>query len=102
VDRGIPGTLGGHRTTDPLLAQATRFVDGQPGVRRITDRLEQITPVLGSDAAVADLLEVSRAQPRRWREGQSPDPEKRDRIMGLDAVRAPLRVPVRETSRPGA
>jgi uncharacterized protein (DUF2384 family) len=53
---------------------------------RVTDRLEHITRVLGSDAAVADLLDVSRAQPRRWRQGQNPDPENRDRIIGLDAV----------------
>jgi len=53
---------------------------------RVIDRLEQITRVLGSDAAVADLLDVSRAQPRRWREGQVPAPENRDRIIELDAV----------------
>jgi hypothetical protein len=46
--------------------------------------------ILGSDAAVADLLDVSRAQPRRWREGQTPDPENRDRIIGLDAVIAAI------------
>ena len=57
---------------------------------RVTDRLEHITRILGSDAAVADLLDVSRAQPRRWREGQTPDAENRDRIIGLDAVIALL------------
>jgi len=49
-----------------------------------------VTRVLGSDAAVARALEVSRAQPKRWREGQVPDPENRDRIIGLDAVIALL------------
>jgi uncharacterized protein (DUF2384 family) len=67
---------------------------------RVTDRLEQITRVLGSDAAVADLLDVSRAQPRRWREGQSPDPENRDRIIGLDAVIALLSGFLAESSIP--
>lgn len=67
---------------------------------RISDRLEQITRVLGSDAAVADLLDVSRSQPRRWREGQSPDPENRDRIIGLDAVIALLSGFLAESSIP--
>jgi hypothetical protein len=66
----------------------------------VTDRLEHITRVLGSDAAVADLLDVSRAQPRRWREGQTPDPENRDRIIGLDAVIALLSGFLAESSIP--
>ena len=53
---------------------------------RAADRLDAITQILGSDAAVAEVLGVSRAQPRRWREGQAPDPDNRDRIIGLDAV----------------
>jgi len=65
---------------------------------RIADRLDQITRVLGSDAAVAAALEVSRAQPRRWREGQAPDPENRDRIIGLDAVIALLSGYLEESS----
>jgi hypothetical protein len=67
---------------------------------RVTKRLEHITRILGSDAAVADLLDVSRAQPRRWREGQSPDPENRDRIIGLDAVIALLSGFLAESSIP--
>lgn len=66
----------------------------------VTQRLERVTRVLGSDASVADLLEVSRAQPRRWREGQSPDPENRDRIIGLDAVIALLSGFLSESSIP--
>ena len=57
---------------------------------RVLDRLDHITRVLGSDAAVASVLDVSRAQPARWRHGQVPDPENRDRIIGLDAVIALL------------
>ncbi|HUE95117.1 MAG TPA: hypothetical protein VMN39_00570 [Longimicrobiaceae bacterium] len=61
----------------------------QPG-GRVVDRLENIVRVFGSDSAAAAALDVSRAQPRRWREGQVPDPENRDRIVGLDAVLALL------------
>ena len=67
---------------------------------RVTERLERVTRILGSDAAVADLLDVSRAQPRRWREGQRPDPENRDRIIGLDAVIALLSGFLAESSIP--
>lgn len=67
---------------------------------RAADRLDHIVAVLGSDAAVAEVLGVSRAQPRRWREGQSPDPENRDRIIGLDAVVALLSGYLAESSIP--
>ena len=80
-----------RRRTPPLESSA---------FGRVSDRLEQITRVLGSDAAVADLLDVSRAQPRRWREGQVPDPENRDRIIGLDAVIALLSGFLAESSIP--
>jgi hypothetical protein len=63
--------------------------EAQPG-GRVVDRLENIVRVFGSDSAAAEALAVSRAQPRRWREGQVPDPENRDRIVGLDAVLALL------------
>lgn len=67
---------------------------------RTSDRLDHITRVLGSDAAVADVLGVSRVQPRRWREGQVPDPDNRDRIIGLDAVIALLSGFLAESSIP--
>lgn len=67
---------------------------------RASDRLEHIARVLGSDAAVADVLGVNRAQPRRWREGQIPDPDNRDRIIGLDAVIALLSGFLAESSIP--
>ncbi len=77
---------------------------GEEGVialhSRVADRLDHITRVLGSDAAVAEVLDVSRAQPRRWREGQLPDPENRDRIIGLDAVIALLSGYLAESSIP--
>jgi uncharacterized protein (DUF2384 family) len=74
-------------------------IDSHPSLR-VVDRLDHITRVLGSDAAVALVLEVSRAQPRRWREGQVPDPENRDRIIGLDAVIALLSGYLSESSIP--
>ena len=67
---------------------------------RVADRLSAVTRVLGSDAAVAQVLEVSRAQPKRWREGQVPDPDNRDRIIGLDAVIALLSGYLAESSIP--
>src|SRR5687768_6852157 len=67
---------------------------------RVLDRLDHITRVLGSAAAVASLLDVSRAQPGRWRQGQLPDPENRDRIIGLDAVIALLSGYLSESSIP--
>jgi hypothetical protein len=67
---------------------------------RLADRLDHITRVLGSDAAVAEVLDVSRAQPRRWREGQVPDPENRDRIIGVEAVIALLSGYLAESSIP--
>jgi hypothetical protein len=77
-------------------ANALRVVDrreeagGTDPSARVVDRLENIIRAFGSDAAAAAALDVSRAQPRRWREGQVPDPENRDRIVGLDAVLALL------------
>lgn len=83
----------------PTRRRRTPSPEG-PDLGRVTDRLERVTRILGSDAAVADLLDVSRAQPRRWREGQEPDPENRDRIIGLDAVIALLSGFLAESSIP--
>jgi len=71
-----------------------------PSLGRVAERLDAVTRVLGSDSAVAEALDVSRAQPRRWREGQVPDPENRDRIIGLDAVIALLSGYLAESSIP--
>jgi hypothetical protein len=70
------------------------------GGGRIAERVVHITQILGSDAAVAEVLDVSRAQPKRWREGQVPDPENRDRIIGLDAVLSLLQGYLAESSIP--
>src|SRR5690606_2357967 len=42
--------------------------------------------VIGSDAAVAKLLDVDRSEPRSWREGQVPDPETASRVTVLATV----------------
>jgi hypothetical protein len=70
------------------------------GGGRIADRVAHITRILGSDAALAEVLDVSRAQPKRWREGQVPDPDNRDRIIGLDAVLSLLQGYLAESSIP--
>ena len=49
-------------------------------------RLDSVRRVFESDAAVADALGVSRAQPPRWRDGQMPDPENAHKLAGLDIV----------------
>lgn len=49
-------------------------------------RLDSVRRVFDSDAAVADALGVSRAQPPRWREGQMPDPENAHKLASLDVV----------------
>ena len=77
-----------------------RRTSAAPPDARVAERLTAVTRVLGSDAAVAQVLEVSRAQPKRWREGQIPDPENRDRIIGLDAVIALLSGYLAESSIP--
>jgi hypothetical protein len=53
-------------------------------------RLARITQALGGDAAVADALGANQAELRGGRAGQAPDPEHRDRVIGLDAVIALL------------
>jgi hypothetical protein len=85
----------------PLESGERRAAEGESHpTGRVLDRLDHVTRVLGSDAAVASVLDVSRAQPRRWRQGQVPDPENRDRIIGLDAVIALLSGYLSESSIP--
>lgn len=67
---------------------------------RVVERLDSIASVLGSDAAVAEVLGVSGAEPGRWREGQAPDPDTRARIIGLDAAIAFLSGFLAESSLP--
>jgi transcriptional regulator with XRE-family HTH domain len=51
-----------------------------------TMRLNSARRAFASDAELADVLGVDRAQPSRWRAGQAPDPHNRERIVALDAV----------------
>jgi hypothetical protein len=48
--------------------------------------LDTLRRVLGSDRAVAGLLDVSPSQVSRWRRGQLPDAENADRLGGLALV----------------
>jgi len=45
--------------------------------------LDACRRALGSDRAVADVLNVSPSQLTRWRRGQLPDPDNADRLGGL-------------------
>lgn len=54
--------------------------------RFVLMRLDSARRVFRSDAAVAEAIGVNRTQPLRWREGQTPDPENVDRLVGLDIV----------------
>lgn len=58
-----------------------------PGKSSYAQRLEAARRGFPSDAKVAEVLGVNRAQVKRWREGETePGPENADRIVGLDAV----------------
>lgn len=48
--------------------------------------LDVLRAVLGSDRAIAGLLEVSPSQVSRWRRGQVPDPENADRLGSFALV----------------
>jgi hypothetical protein len=49
-------------------------------------RLDSARRVFRSDAAVAEAIGVNRTQPSRWRDGQIPDPQNLERLVGLDVV----------------
>jgi hypothetical protein len=49
-------------------------------------RLASARRAFSSDAELADVLGVDRAQPGRWRAGQAPDPLNRERIVAIDVV----------------
>lgn len=49
-------------------------------------RLNSARRAFATDAELADVLGVDRAQPSRWRAGQAPDPHNRERIVAVDAV----------------
>lgn len=48
--------------------------------------LDTLRSVLGSDRAIAELLDVSPSQVSRWRHGQHPDPDNADHLAGLALV----------------
>ncbi len=49
-------------------------------------RLNSARRAFATDAELADVLGVDRAQPSRWRAGQAPDPRNREKLVALDAV----------------
>lgn len=63
-------------------------------------RLDVLNRVYGSDAAIAKLLDVDRSQPRRWREGQLPDPANASRLTILATVVEVLSAILSPTSIP--
>jgi hypothetical protein len=78
-------------SNEPVTSKPTRR--GRRTRRKATStanlaamRLDAVRRVFESDAAVADALGVSRAQPPRWREGQVPEPENAHKLVGLDVV----------------
>ncbi|MDZ7781121.1 MAG: hypothetical protein U5R14_14470 [Gemmatimonadota bacterium] len=60
--------------------------DIQPLETRTASHLDTLRHILGSDRAIAELLEVSPSQVSRWRRGQVPDDENADRLGGLALV----------------
>jgi len=49
-------------------------------------RLNSVRRAFATDAELADVLGVDRAQPSRWRAGQAPDPHNREKLVALDTV----------------
>lgn len=57
------------------------------------ERTEFLIDALGSGAALAELLGVSRSQPTRWRKGdETPSPERARELIDLDHVMARARM----------
>ncbi|HEX8694663.1 MAG TPA: hypothetical protein VF746_19720 [Longimicrobium sp.] len=63
-----------------------RAVRSSEDAERVAVRLHSARRAFESDAELADFLGVDRAQPARWRAGQVPDPENRERLVALDVV----------------
>lgn len=64
----------------------TRPAQGTGNHHFVLMRLDSARRVFRSDAAVAEAIGVNRTQPSRWREGQMPDSENVDRLVGLDVI----------------
>jgi len=58
----------------------------RPAARRTHVHLDTIRIALGSDRAVAAMLDVAPSQISRWRQGQLPDLANADRLAGLALV----------------
>lgn len=70
------------RSTNRRLRKSIRA--GGPNVAAA--RLDSLRRVYPSDAAIAEVLEISRAAPGRWRGGALPDPETEARLIALDTA----------------
>ncbi|MDR3201760.1 MAG: MbcA/ParS/Xre antitoxin family protein [Bifidobacteriaceae bacterium] len=75
--------------TADRLGTASRSPDRPRGIRQARQRTEFLCDTLGSGAALAGLLGVSRSQPTRWRQGaEVPSPETGRLLIDLDHVMA--------------
>lgn len=73
----------------PARAPTARPADARRAAAKsfYAARLESARRGFPSDAKVAEVLGVNRAQVKRWREGKTePSAENADRVVGLDAV----------------
>jgi|GEM_PF-569560 len=71
----------------PTARQRARSAaQSSPEAERVAMRLQSARRAFETDADLADLLGVDRAQPARWRAGQAPDPANREKIVALDVV----------------
>ncbi len=70
----------------PTARQRASAAQRSPDAERVTMRLQSARRAFETDAELADLLGVDRAQPARWRAGQAPDPANREKIVALDVV----------------
>lgn len=58
-----------------------------PALESVVDQhLAVCRAVLGTDRAVAAVLDVAPSQITRWRRGQTPDPDNGDRLAGLALI----------------
>jgi DNA-binding transcriptional regulator YdaS (Cro superfamily) len=58
-----------------------------PALDSLTARMKHLTDVLGSQAKLADWLEVSRSQPSRWTKGlTTPSTDAAEAIANLDFI----------------
>ncbi|HEX8241996.1 MAG TPA: helix-turn-helix transcriptional regulator [Longimicrobium sp.] len=71
------------------VAAAPEMIPGLAGALEneiLRIRLASARRAFASDAELAEVLGVDRAQPSRWRAGQIPDPLNRERIVAIDVV----------------